>query len=747
MSQQVDKPVGILRDNPYFHRGPIKDRRYFYGRAAEIRRAFQLIRHGECVSIVGPRRIGKTSLLFRICAPDMKQETGPAGQHLFVYVDGQVLGHLDQSAFYLWVWTKLLEAGENEFREILGDYYKAYLPKKVDSFGTFQKGIQKIAQHDFSVVFLFDEFEVVATNQYLDNAFFARLRSLAQEYNLAYVTSSQMSLDEIACHDQSVLNSAFFTNFASLPLGFMTPAEADKAIRGPIQQTDGDNFFTPRDLRFLHDIAGFHPFFLQIACYYLFERKMEQPNLVEEDYQSVEQPYREDVERHFHYIWNHLKEDEQRAAWHVEADKSYRLSQSMKRRLGKKCVLYKGALFSSVFARFVRAQAKPSDSGATAKTGEQRLSASESQDKEWPQQSCRFHIICSRQGQVHVHLSGALSYQGGGSTPFDVREVQSYARRVSDARRLPSWRFQVREIGLDLYRRLFQNQPEVVTSYNRAKGKVQDPELRISLSAPREFLRMPFEALFAEEEMYLCLKHPLSRHVHSYYTDRPILSRASMERFRQRDVPPRALLVASNTWHSSAAEIPGVDVEVDDLGKLLRQHDFDVHILPTEQATLQRVQDELEQGDYCLFHYAGHGSYNTDSPERSALYFWEEAIGQGQVIALTAARLESMVRNTPLLFAYLSCCSGARTGKGRNLLDDDFLGIMDALVMGGVPAVLGFRWPVSDSGARTLAHSFYSALLEDGKELDEALLNARNRLDRDEQDWFSPILIMQELSP
>ncbi len=120
-------------------------------------------------------------------------------------------------------------------------------------------------------------------------------------------------------------------------------------------------------------------------------------------------------------------------------------------------------------------------------------------------------------------------------------------------------------------------------------------------------------------------------------------------------------------------------------------------------------------------------------------------MGQSNVVVLTAAQLEGIVRNTPLLFAYLSCCWGARAGEDRDLLDDDFLGIMDALVMGGVPAVLGFRWPVSDRGARTLARSFYAALLEDGKELDEALLHARNRLDRDEQDWFSPVLIMQKL--
>ena len=67
--------------------------------------------------------------------------------------------------------------------------------------------------------------------------------------------------------------------------------------------------------------------------------------------------------------------------------------------------------------------------------------------------------------------------------------------------------------------------------------------------------------------------------------------------------------------------------------------------------------------------------------------------------------------------------------------------------MGGVPAVLGFRWPVSDDGAQLLAQSFYSAWLDEEKRLDEALRGARStvadQLGRDERAWFSPILAMR----
>jgi hypothetical protein len=47
--------------NPFFHRGPVRDRRYFFGRTRETRQVLEMLCNGQCVSIVGPRRIGKTS--------------------------------------------------------------------------------------------------------------------------------------------------------------------------------------------------------------------------------------------------------------------------------------------------------------------------------------------------------------------------------------------------------------------------------------------------------------------------------------------------------------------------------------------------------------------------------------------------------------------------------------------------------------------------------------------------------------
>ncbi|MCP4529548.1 MAG: CHAT domain-containing protein [Aestuariibacter sp.] len=92
----------------------------------------------------------------------------------------------------------------------------------------------------------------------------------------------------------------------------------------------------------------------------------------------------------------------------------------------------------------------------------------------------------------------------------------------------------------------------------------------------------------------------------------------------------------------------------------------------------------------------------------------------------------------------MSSCYGTASGDDAALLDDDFLGLADAVVQAGVPSVLGFRWPVSDDGARKLALAFYRSLLEQGSP-EIALWSARCELsiDRNDTTWLSPILIHQ----
>ena len=52
--------------NPFFHRGPIRDPHFFWNRAEEVRQARTLLAQGQSVSVVGARRIGKSSYLLHL---------------------------------------------------------------------------------------------------------------------------------------------------------------------------------------------------------------------------------------------------------------------------------------------------------------------------------------------------------------------------------------------------------------------------------------------------------------------------------------------------------------------------------------------------------------------------------------------------------------------------------------------------------------------------------------------------------
>ena len=61
--------IGAPSHNPYWHRKEIRDPACFFGRSREIQGALSVLPNSQCISLVGPRHIGKTSLLHYISNP------------------------------------------------------------------------------------------------------------------------------------------------------------------------------------------------------------------------------------------------------------------------------------------------------------------------------------------------------------------------------------------------------------------------------------------------------------------------------------------------------------------------------------------------------------------------------------------------------------------------------------------------------------------------------------------------------
>jgi CHAT domain-containing protein len=318
--------------------------------------------------------------------------------------------------------------------------------------------------------------------------------------------------------------------------------------------------------------------------------------------------------------------------------------------------------------------------------------------------------------------------------------VPIYNRRAQEARTAPDSRFNVKVMGHELYRDIFENCHEVLATFSEAKAKRQP--LCLSFEGARDFIGIPFEFTFLDQPAeYLILEHPVTRFINGVVPRRKALSPHA---FAQLKGELRILIVASNT----DPPITGVDQEAQHLAEFLERQRYvnvRVNLIPTEEATITRVRRVLRDCQVHIFHYAGHGLYDELSPEKSALFFWSKKNRKGSVESLSAAMLKRLLQDSEVRFAYFSSCLGSATGSESQLMDDDFLGIADAVVQAGVPSTLGFRWPVSDVGAPKLAEAFYRSLLRQGSP-EIALWEARRELaglNRDDPTWLSPILIHQ----
>ena len=358
-----------------------------------------------------------------------------------------------------------------------------------------------------------------------------------------------------------------------------------------------------------------------------------------------------------------------------------------------------------------------------------------------------FSVKCELNKPVEVSINAGF-YEGSSGEKVLILDAYRHARRADEAFG-GNWRVMTKSQGEELFEKLFGD--EVVSAmFNRRLVSSHEERLHIRVRTSRDFLRIPFEYMISEPHRdYLILKYALARTIigQDVIARSKPLSPKLLNELHREGKPLSILLIASNT----TPDIPQADEEVKSLAEMLPKLFAEKHIatqvkvLSTDQASFERVKEEMANGEYHILHYAGHGFYDDIEPEKSFLPFWEEPERKGSLKEMTASTLQWVLETRKTLsFVYLSCCVGSAQGESSQLEGNDFLGITDALVQAHVPSVLGFRWPVVDKGAQNLALAFYRYLAQEGQ-VDTALLLARKELaqERENYTWLSPILILQ----
>ncbi len=265
MSPAMVTPPG----NPFTYGNPISDPGRFFGRQREVEQVFSRLRNPEheSSSLVGGRRVGKTSLLKYLAHPEVRSRYGlDPGQYTFVYVDLQML---DDSTMPERLWQhwlgKISKVCPDD--ELKNRFLEAQEAGPIDNFALADlfDAVDAKGQH---IVLLLDEFEKVTANPNFDTGFFYGLRSLAIQHNLSLVTSSRHELIELT-HSEAIRSSPFFNIFANINVGLFSQAEARTLMASSLAGTPVA--FTEADIETLLRVGGRYPFFLQAACHFLFE--------------------------------------------------------------------------------------------------------------------------------------------------------------------------------------------------------------------------------------------------------------------------------------------------------------------------------------------------------------------------------------------------------------------------------------------------------------------------------------------
>lgn len=288
----------------------------------------------------------------------------------------------------------------------------------------------------------------------------------------------------------------------------------------------------------------------------------------------------------------------------------------------------------------------------------------------------------------------------------------------------------VRSLGGTLFLSVFQGdvQDALLRSRDAARRENKGLRIRLRLTDVPELAQLPWEYLYdARRDDFLATSNrtPIVR-----YMDLP-------EAVQPLDVAPPLRIVV---MIASPSDHPQLDTKQewrrlnDALSPLIESRHIALDRL--EQATLPALQRKLQEQQYHVFHYIGHGDYDAQSQEGVLLL--EDDAGTG--VRVDGRRLGVLLRDhASLRLVVLNACRGARSAD-----TDPFAGTAQTLVQRRIPAVIAMQFEITDEAAITFAHDFYGALAN-GYPVDAALAEARKAIyfQGNDVEWGTPVLFMR----
>jgi hypothetical protein len=259
--------------NPFFYGNPVPAN-LFLDRREQLRRIVgRIANRGQSTAVVGEPRSGKTSLLRYLSAPEARDRfyADAEAQLVFSRMDAQTFpDEFSQAQFWEHALGPLYErAIVPQPDASLADAYETC---KDNEFGTFvlERFLARSGQAGWRLVLVLDEFDVLLHHPVLKSTeFFGGLRALASrsEGALALVIASRRSLSNLNQETQQLsrTGSPYFNFLYEITLKPLPNKDITELLER------AGNRFTPDDRLFITEVAGGHPYLLQVAACELWE--------------------------------------------------------------------------------------------------------------------------------------------------------------------------------------------------------------------------------------------------------------------------------------------------------------------------------------------------------------------------------------------------------------------------------------------------------------------------------------------
>ena len=319
----MTKPI-----NPFVCGRPVSPQK-FVGRAYEIDRIFEHLNCHEpgSVAISGESKIGKSSLLHYIVAPDVvEQRKVNEAQSVFIYQDCSLISPFSENNF----WQKIIR---KLYKKLLHKNGNPNLVKCVLDLQSMNKisssDIEALLEFiydegiNITFILILDEFEwCVRTdlkNESYTRNFLAGLRALIthESRTLSLVVATREHITDV-CKEINLMTSPFENIFASYSLRPFSRDDAERLLK--LMLTDNEITFTGSEKDLIYGMGGNHPLLLQIAASLVFNFKVRGASKID-DFLPIREQYLRDVKHQFKDFWEGSRPKMQQILVHLACGK------------------------------------------------------------------------------------------------------------------------------------------------------------------------------------------------------------------------------------------------------------------------------------------------------------------------------------------------------------------------------------------------------------------------------------------